>query len=89
VTAPFDSAVCDLSGLNAEEQLVVTGAFHEAFVAVDEEGVEAAAATAIVVGETSVPETRTVKVDAAFHFAIVDKATGLPLFVGRIDDPRE
>jgi serine protease inhibitor len=89
VTAPFDEAVCDLSGINAEERLVVTAALHEAFVEVNEEGVEAAAATAILIETKSVgiPDVE-VKVDQPFVFAIVDQSTRMPLFVGRIHDPR-
>jgi serpin B len=89
VTAPFDEAVCDLSGINAEERLVVAAALHEAFVEVNEEGVEAAAATAILIDTKTggFPDVE-VKVDQPFVFAIVDQSTRMPLFVGRIHDPR-
>jgi serpin B len=85
VDALFDSAACDLTGINPAADLYVTGAFHKTFVNVDEKGVEAAAATAIVVGDTSMPPTITV--DEPFYFLVRDTATGAPLFAGFIADP--
>jgi serpin B len=88
VSTVFDQAVCDLDGINADEDLFVSGAFHKAFVGVDEGGVEAAAATAIVVdGESSPPDFQTVDVNRPFTFVIRDVALGAPLFVGRVVDP--
>jgi serpin B len=85
VGALFDEGQCDLSGLNDIEQLFVSGAFHKAFVGVDEKGVEAAAATAIVVDvDASPPPPVAVVVDRPFQFLIVDTALSLPLFVGAV-----
>jgi serpin B len=85
VAALFDGAQCDLSGLNDVEQLFVSGAFHKAFVGVDEKGVEAAAATAIVISAPeAAPTPITVVVDRPFQFLIVDSALSLPLFVGAV-----
>ena len=78
----------DLSGINATADLAVTGAFHETFFALDEKGIEAAAATAIVVGAPSVPPPPvSVVVDGPFFFVLRDRATNTPLFVGTIVDP--
>jgi serpin B len=78
----------DLSGINATADLAVTGAFHETFFALDEKGIEAAAATAIVVEDTSVPPPPvSVVVDGPFVFVLRDRATNTPLFVGTIVDP--
>jgi len=61
---------------------------HKAFVAVDEAGTEAAAATAVIVGLTAVPEpTVEVTVDRPFIFLIRDIETGAVLFVGRVLNP--
>ena len=89
VTALFDAETCDLDGLSSEDpDLYVSGAFHKAFVAVDESGVEAAAATAIVVDtETSLPQGIEVLVDEPFTFVIRDRALNAPLFVGRVEQP--
>ncbi|MBU1535774.1 serpin family protein [Myxococcota bacterium] len=84
--APFDGAVADFSGLNGGHDLVITDILHKAFVAVNEDGTEAAAATAVVVGETSVP-ANIVDIDRPFIFLIRDKVTGTILFIGRIADP--
>ncbi len=85
ISALFDSSTCDLTGINPDADLYVSGAFHKTFVNVDEKGVEAAAATAIVVGDTSVPPT--VVVDEPFYFFVRDRSTGAPLFAGFIADP--
>jgi serpin B len=67
--------------------LYISAVLHEGFIAVDEEGTEAAAATAVVVSETSAPVTEPFHVDRPFLFAIHDVEYGTPLFVGRVDDP--
>lgn len=75
----------DLSGINGTGGLYVSGVFHNAFVSVNEKGTEAAAATAIVVRETSVPVVEDkVVIDRPFIFVIRDDATNVPLFIGRI-----
>jgi len=61
--------------------------YHKAFVAVDEEGTEAAAATAVVMTDTSVPEVIPVSADKPFIFFIRDQVTGSILFTGRVLDP--
>lgn len=69
--------------------LCVSNVFHKTFIALDEQGTEAAAATAAVVGITSIgPEPIEVKVDRPFLFAIQHRASGACLFLGRVTDPR-
>lgn len=65
--------------------LKITGVFHQAFVSIDEAGTEAAAATAVVVGNDSAPEP--IRADRPFVFVIQDDLTGAVLFVGRVTDP--
>jgi serpin B len=61
---------------------------HKAFVSVDEAGTEAAAATAVVVGLTAMPEQPVqVTVDRPFMFLIRDIETGTILFIGRVVNP--
>jgi serpin B len=63
---------------------------HKAFIRLDETGTEAAAATAVVIGVTSMPaEPVTLKVDRPFLFAIQDKPTGEILFLGRVANPAQ
>jgi serpin B len=78
----------DFSGIDGARDLQITGVLHKGFVGIDEAGTEAAAATAVVVGTTSVPEPHTLVVDRPFLFAIRDRPTGAILFVGRVVDPR-
>jgi serine protease inhibitor len=81
----------DLSAMNGKGGLFVSDAIHKAFVDVNEEGTEAAAATAIVVRPTSAridpKPTPVFKADHPFFFAIRDQRTGSVLFVGRVTDP--
>lgn len=77
----------DLSGMNGTGGLFIQDVVHEGFVAIDEKGTEAAAATAVVVGETSAPPPATLTVDRPFMFAIIDRPTGATLFIGRVVDP--
>jgi serpin B len=70
------------------KNLYIQDVIHEAFIAVDEDGTEAAAATAVVVGRTSAPQDVVeLTVDRPFLFAIRDNDTGAILFLGRVVDP--
>jgi serpin B len=75
------------------DYLALSEVFHRSFVAVDENGTEAAAATAelalsIFEVSTSPPHAIIVRVDRPFLFAIQHRASGACLFLGRITDPR-
>ncbi len=86
---PFrDSA--DFSGISTESDLHIDDVIHKAFVSVDEAGTEAAAASAVIVGTTSMPpEPVTVTLDRPFVFLIRDIKTGAILFIGRVMNPIE
>ena len=81
----FDPGLADLSGMDGTRNLYIMHVVHKAFVAVDESGTEAAAATGVVEGVTSVPPSFTV--DSPFIFMIRDVHTGAILFLGRVMDP--
>jgi serpin B len=82
------SSNADFSGMTGMHELSISDVMHKAFVAVDEAGTEAAAATAVIVGLTAVPEpTVEVTVDRPFIFLIRDIETGAVLFVGRVLNP--
>jgi serpin B len=84
------SDAADFSGMTHDEPLAIAAVLHEAFVAVDENGTEAAAATAVVMGTTSGRlEPEVVTVDRPFLFVIHDVQDDTPLFVGRVDDPSQ
>ncbi len=79
----------DFSGMDGTRDLSIDDVIHKAFVDVNEEGTEAAAATAVVMArgaavESPVPVFRA---DHPFIFIISDDETGMPLFMGRVADP--
>jgi serpin B len=78
----------DFSGMTTDTHLAITDVLHQTYVAVDEAGTEAAAATAVVVGETSLPVSQhELVLDRPFLYVVHDTAHGTPLFVGRVADP--
>lgn len=77
----------DFTGITEVRELFVTDAFHKTFIALDEEGTEAAAATAIVVGLESAPQPATFSADRPFLFWIEHGSTGEMLFLGQVTDP--
>jgi serine protease inhibitor len=85
-TAFTDQA--DFSGITKADTLRIQDVVHEAFIAVDEDGTEAAAATAVIFSTTSAPLKQIdLVIDRPFFFVIRDDATGTILFVGRVVDP--
>jgi serpin B len=87
---PLAFSAADFSGITEAAALAIQDVIHKAFVAVDEEGTEAAAATAVIIGETAVPEPvdpLVVRIDRPFLLLIQDRATGTVLFLGRVTDP--
>ncbi len=82
------SSAADFSGMTGTLDLQITEVLHKAFVSVDEAGTEAAAATAVIVGETAIPgQPVEVTLDRSFIFLIRDIETGAILFVGRVMNP--
>jgi serpin B len=82
----FKPKKVDLTGIS-DEKLTVSSAFHKTFVAVDEKGTEAAAATAITLSIESADRPTPFVVDRPFLFLIRDTRSGLFLFLGRYSDP--
>lgn len=87
----FKEGAADFSGMfkPGEQPLFISRVFHKAFVAVDEKGTEAAAASAIVMSTESaaMEPPASITLDHPFVFAIRDKKSGLVLFMGRLTDP--
>lgn len=84
---PGPDGGADFTGIVEASDLHVTDVVHEAFVSADEEGTEAAAATAMIAGATSAPPPATLTLDRPFIFLIQDDATGAILFIGQVTDP--
>jgi serpin B len=88
VRAPF-GAGADFSGMNGRRDLFIASVLHQAVVEVNEEGTEAAAATAVMMARKAAPpKVIPFVVDRPFLFAIRDRRTGVLLFLGRVGDPR-
>jgi serpin B len=89
----FEDGSADFSGMNGQHDLFISAALHKAFVDVNEQGTEAAAATGIVFEVTSaVVEPKRPEefhADHPFLFGIVDNRAGSVLFLGRVLDPRK
>ncbi len=85
----FDGARADFSGMDGRQQWLYIGAvIHKAFVDVNEEGTEAAAATAVVMQATSLPlPPPTFRADHPFICLIRENRTGSILFLGRVVNP--
>ena len=82
----FENA--DFSGMSEKEQLAISDVYHKAFVAVDEEGTEAAAATGVVMRATAAaPPPQQLVLDRPFVYLIYDRDTTSVLFLGQVVDP--
>jgi serpin B len=90
MTDAFDAGAADFSGMDGARDLYIGDVLHKAFVAVDEAGTEAAAATVVIMKLTSMmPESAVeFRVDRPFLFVIRDIPTGAILFVGRVMNPQ-
>lgn len=86
----FDESRADFSGMTpARPGLYISKVVHKAFVDVNEEGTEAAAATAVIMAIKSVMSANPVfRADRPFLFMIREVASGSILFLGRCADPR-
>ena len=85
----FDGNKADFSGMTGKKNLFISKVIHKAFVDVDEEGTEAAAATAVVSDElcTSPIKVNRFIADRPFLYVIRDNHSGSILFMGRITNP--
>ncbi len=75
------------------DYLYISQVFHKTFIAVDEKGTEAAAATAVAMMAATAfrsppPPPIQVKIDRPFVYAIQHVPSGVCLFLGRVTDPR-
>jgi serpin B len=79
----------DFSGIDGTHDLFIDEVFHKAFVAVDESGTEAAAATAVVVSGGPVDPFVPLEIDRPFIFLIMDYWSETILFAGRVTNPED
>jgi serpin B len=90
MTLAFD-AHADFSGMTGNREFYISAAIHKAYIDVNEEGTEAAAATAVVMrsmmARMQQPAPPVFRADHPFIFLIRDNRSGGILFMGRVTDP--
>ncbi len=84
------SSSADFSGMTGKRDFIISAVIHQAYVDVNEEGTEAAAATGVVMKMTSIGPDRTpvFRADHPFIFLIRDNKSGSILFLGRVMNPK-
>jgi serpin B len=88
MSAAFEPGRADFSGIDGQPDLFLSNVQHKAFISVDEQGTEAAAATGLVMSPTAVMlPGMTFTADHPFLFVIRDRSSGALLFLGRVEDP--
>jgi len=90
MTNAFNPGKADFSGMNGKTDLFISAVIHKAYVDVNEEGTEAAAATAVTMKLTSVGPSQipVFRADHPFLFLIRDNHSGSILFIGRVMNPK-
>jgi len=85
----FNPQIADFSGITEVEKWYISDVLHKATITVDEEGTEAAAATAIIMRATSIDPDEPIKltIDRPFFYLIRHNTTGSILFMGRVTQP--
>lgn len=81
------SDAANFSGISKDKQLRISRVIHQSFIEVNEEGTEAAAATVVVVGDTSAGPPSAIHIDRPFFFAIKEKQTNSIVFMGNVKNP--
>ncbi len=85
------SSKADFSGMTGKKDIFIESVLHKSFIEVNEEGTEAAAATAVTMRTVSIstgPEPISFRADHPFFFMIREKNTGTVLFMGRVVNPK-
>ncbi|MBP1918602.1 serpin family protein [Youngiibacter multivorans] len=83
----FSSEKADFSklGKSSRGNLYIGEVLHKTFISVDELGTKAGAVTKVEIRDESFIETKIVRLDRPFIYAIIDNSTGLPIFIGTVN----
>ena len=90
MTEAFSQQNADFTKMFEDTPAYIAQVFHKTHIELDAKGTKAAAATAVEAGakaDFSEPEYKEVILDRPFVFAIMDTASGLPVFIGTVCDP--
>jgi serpin B len=82
----FSAAAADFSklGRSTRGNIYLYEVLHKTFIAVDERGSKAGAVTKVEMRDEAYFETKIVRLDRPFVYAIIDNATNLPIFIGTV-----
>ncbi len=83
------SGLADFTGINGAGKLYIDSVVHQAFIEVNEEGTEAAAATGVTIAVSCAIGGDVFRADHPFIFIIRDRQTGTNLFMGRVLEPTQ
>lgn len=90
MTDAFDGTKADFTGLGSldDGNIFIGRVLHKTYIAVDEKGTKAGAATAVEMSGSSAPleEPKTVYLDRPFVYMLIDCETNLPIFIGTAMD---
>ncbi len=90
ITDAFDAQKADFSNMGTTSlgKLFVSDVLHKTFIQVDEAGAKAGAATEVQMSVTSMPvDVKNIDFNRPFLYAIIDMQTGLPIFLGTVNNP--
>ena len=90
MTLAFDPDRADLSGIgSAKGNLYISRVLHKSFISVGEQGTRAGAATAVEIMTKGVfaPNPKEIVLNRPFVYMLVDLETGVPFFIGTLQDP--
>lgn len=87
--AAFSESNADFAKLGSSQKgnVFIGEVLHKTFISVDELGTKAGAVTKVEMSLTSYRETKVVKLDRPFVYAIIDSTTNLPVFIGTVMEP--
>ncbi len=86
---PFTPGIADFSkmGESGKNDLSISDVKHKTYIKVDEKGTEAAVVTSVVMPQSMPLELPQLRFDRSFVYGIVDVTTGIPIFIGIMENP--
>jgi serpin B len=89
MSSSFFDGIADFSKMDGTKNLIIDDVIHQAYIGVNEEGSEAAGATAVIIMDSiSLDDERIFTANRPFLFVIEEKETGVILFLGKLSNPK-